>query len=169
MIQACVGVDPLEGDHVANGRVEMAVREVKRQCRTFPISAEQNTTHIGEKVWFRKIGEDGVSSFASRMTQGILKQRAAVIRHGRTFQNQRPSTLPMQTEMRTRTPPMKSWSPGRTLLSTRCRQAMTSPTCPKLTLFQQLVVVIIMCGKCGGSCWLSLPRAAEYRRMQVAM
>ena len=31
MIQACVGVDviaPLEGDHMANGRVEMAVREV---------------------------------------------------------------------------------------------------------------------------------------------
>ena len=25
---------------------------------------------FGEKVWFRKIGEDGVSSFASRMTQG---------------------------------------------------------------------------------------------------
>ena len=28
--------------------------------------------HFGEKVWFRKIGEDGVSSFASRMTQGIF-------------------------------------------------------------------------------------------------
>ena len=27
---------------------------------------------FGEKVWFRKIGEDGVSSFASRMTQGIF-------------------------------------------------------------------------------------------------
>ena len=27
---------------------------------------------FGEKVWFRKIGEDGVSSFASRMIQGIL-------------------------------------------------------------------------------------------------
>ena len=26
---------------------------------------------FGEKVCFRKIGEDGVSSFASRMTQGI--------------------------------------------------------------------------------------------------
>ena len=33
---------PLEGDHMANGRVEMAVREVKRQCRTLRISAEQN-------------------------------------------------------------------------------------------------------------------------------
>ena len=27
---------------------------------------------FGEKVWFRKIGEDGVSSFASRMTHGIF-------------------------------------------------------------------------------------------------
>ena len=26
----------------------------------------------GEKVWFRKIGEDGVSSLASRVTQGIF-------------------------------------------------------------------------------------------------
>ena len=30
------------------------------------------TAQFGEKVWFRKIGEDGVSSFASRMTQGIF-------------------------------------------------------------------------------------------------
>ena len=29
-------------------------------------------TQFGENVWFRKIGEDGVSSFASRMTQGIF-------------------------------------------------------------------------------------------------
>ena len=35
---------PPEGDHMANGRVEMAVREVKRQCRTLRISAEQNTS-----------------------------------------------------------------------------------------------------------------------------
>ena len=27
---------------------------------------------FGEKVWFRKIGEDGVSSLASRMSQGIF-------------------------------------------------------------------------------------------------
>ena len=27
---------------------------------------------FGEKVWFRKIGENCVSSFASRMTQGIF-------------------------------------------------------------------------------------------------
>ena len=48
VIHACVGVEvipqgPLEADHMANGRVEMAVREVKRQCRTLRISAEQNT------------------------------------------------------------------------------------------------------------------------------
>ena len=30
---------------------------------------------FGEKVWFRKIGEDGVSSFASRMTQGIMTEQ----------------------------------------------------------------------------------------------
>ena len=33
---------PPEGDHMVNGRVEMAVREVKRQCRTLRISAEQS-------------------------------------------------------------------------------------------------------------------------------
>ena len=35
--------------------------------------------NFGEKVWFRKIGEVGVSSFASRMTQGIF-----VSHHDRT-------------------------------------------------------------------------------------
>ena len=49
VIHACVGVEvipqgPLEGDHMANGRVEKAVREVKLQCRTLRISAEQNTS-----------------------------------------------------------------------------------------------------------------------------
>ena len=124
VIHACVGVEvipqgPPEGDHMANGRLEMAVREVKRQCRTLRISAEQNTSvrvadyspllswlprfaaqvmskmrigkdgktsemlrtgrrwrkpmaQFGENVWFRKIGEKGASSFASRMTQGIF-------------------------------------------------------------------------------------------------
>ena len=48
VIHACVGVEVIpqglfEGDHMANDRVEMAVREVKRQCRTLRISAEQNT------------------------------------------------------------------------------------------------------------------------------
>ena len=47
MIPACAGVDvipqgPPEGDHMSNGRVEMAVREVKRQCRTLRMSAEQS-------------------------------------------------------------------------------------------------------------------------------
>ena len=121
VIHACVGVEvipegPPEGDHMANGRVEMAVREVKRQCRTLRIFAVQDTSvriadespllswlprfaaqvmnemRIGkdrktselrrtgrrwrkpmaqfvEKVLFRKIGGDGVSSFGSRMTQ----------------------------------------------------------------------------------------------------
>ena len=49
MIHACVGVEvipqgPPESDHVANSRVEMAVREGKRQCRTLRISAEQNAS-----------------------------------------------------------------------------------------------------------------------------
>ena len=49
VIHACVGVEvipqgPPEGDHMANRRVEMAVREVKRQCRTLRISTEQNTS-----------------------------------------------------------------------------------------------------------------------------
>ena len=44
----------------------------------------------------------------------------------RTCQNQRPSPWSMHSEMRISTPPMKSWSAGRTLLSTRCHQAMTS-------------------------------------------
>ena len=30
--------------HMVNGRVEMAVREVKRQCRAVRILAEQNTS-----------------------------------------------------------------------------------------------------------------------------
>ena len=124
VVHACSGVEvipqgPREGDHMANGRVEIAVREVKRQCRTLRISTEQNTSvrisddspllswlprfaaqvmknmrigidgktsdmrrtgrrwrkpmaQFGEKVLFRKIGEDGVSSFASRVTQGIF-------------------------------------------------------------------------------------------------
>ena len=47
VIQACAGVElfpqePPGGDHMANGRVEMAGREVKRQCRTRRISTEQN-------------------------------------------------------------------------------------------------------------------------------
>ena len=49
VIRVCVGVEvipqgPPEGDHMANGRVEMAVREVKRQRGTLRISAEQHTS-----------------------------------------------------------------------------------------------------------------------------
>ena len=49
VMQACVGVEvvpqgPPEGDHMANGRVDMGVRAVKRQCRTPCISAEKNTS-----------------------------------------------------------------------------------------------------------------------------
>ena len=49
VIHACVGVEVIpqgkpKGDHMANGRVEMAVREVKRQCGTHRFSAEQNTS-----------------------------------------------------------------------------------------------------------------------------
>ena len=49
MIHACVGVEvipqgPPEGDHMANGCVELAVREVKRQCGTLRISVEQKTS-----------------------------------------------------------------------------------------------------------------------------
>ena len=112
--QACAGVEvipkgPPVGDHMANGRVEMAVREVKRQCRTLRISAEHSTSvriaddspslswllrHAAQIVNNVRIGKDGktselrrtgrrwrkpmaqfgekvgVSSFASRMTQG---------------------------------------------------------------------------------------------------
>ena len=46
VIQACAGVQVIpHGPHyMANGRVEMTVREVKRQRRTLWISAEQNTS-----------------------------------------------------------------------------------------------------------------------------
>ena len=37
---------------------------------------------LGEKAWFREIGEDGVSSFVSRMTQRT--QRIFVGHHDRT-------------------------------------------------------------------------------------
>ena len=48
VIQTCVGVEVIpqgkpKGDHMANSRVDMAVREVKRQCRTLRISAEHDT------------------------------------------------------------------------------------------------------------------------------
>ena len=49
VIQACVGVEvfpksPLEGALIVSGRVEIAVREVKRQCRTTRISSAQQAS-----------------------------------------------------------------------------------------------------------------------------
>ena len=63
-IHACVGVEvipqgPPEGDHMANGCVEMAVKEVKQQCRTLRISAEQNTSV--------RISDDSPSRFAAQV------------------------------------------------------------------------------------------------------
>ena len=44
VIRACASgsdsTEPPEGDHIPNGRVEMEVREVKRQCRPLRISGE---------------------------------------------------------------------------------------------------------------------------------
>ena len=39
---------PPEGDHMANDRVKMAVREVKRQCRNLRISAENTSVRIAD-------------------------------------------------------------------------------------------------------------------------
>ena len=82
VIHACIGVEvipqgPLEGDHMSNSLVEMAVRVVKRQCRTLRISAEQNTSvHVADDSpllsWLPRfasqvmnkirIGKDGTTS-----------------------------------------------------------------------------------------------------------
>ena len=48
VIHACVGVEvmpqeQLEGGHMPNGRPEMAVKKVKRHCRTLRTSVEHNT------------------------------------------------------------------------------------------------------------------------------
>ena len=132
VIHACVGVEvipqgPPEGDHMANGRVERAVREVKRQCWTLRMSAERKTSvrisddspllswlprfaaqvmnknedrqrrektfemrrtgrrwrkpmaQFGEKVWFRKIGEDRVSSLTYGIFVGHHDRTGAVL------------------------------------------------------------------------------------------
>ena len=42
--------------------------EMRRTGRRWRLPMAQ----FGEKVWFRKVGQDGVNSFASRMTQGII-------------------------------------------------------------------------------------------------
>ena len=91
VIHACVGVEvilqgPPEGDHMANGRAEMAVREVKRQCGTLRISAEQNTNVRIEDdspllSWLprfaaqvmnnMRIGKDGKTSEMRRTGDGV--------------------------------------------------------------------------------------------------
>ena len=68
---------PLEGDHMANGRVEMTVRKLRRQCRPLRIFAEHNTgVRIGDDSpllsWLlrfaaqvmnnMKVGKDGKTS-----------------------------------------------------------------------------------------------------------
>ena len=96
VIQPCAGVEvtpqgPREGDRMANGRVEMAVREVKRQCRTLKISAEHNTgvriaqdspllswllrfaAHVMNKM---KIGRDGKTSELRRTGRRSRKPEA---------------------------------------------------------------------------------------------
>ena len=89
VINACIGMEvipqgPPESDHMTNGRVEMVVGEVKRQCRTFRSSAEQNTgvriaddspllswllrfaAHVMNKM---RIGKDGKTSEMRRTGQ----------------------------------------------------------------------------------------------------
>ena len=65
--------------------VEVAVREMKRQCRILKIDAGHFTSvritgdiellqmaRFGEKIWFHKIGEEGIKSFVKRIIQGIF-------------------------------------------------------------------------------------------------
>ena len=61
VIHACVAVEvipqgPLEGDHMANGRVEMAVREVTRQCITLNISAEKTQVYVSQMTVHYSVG-----------------------------------------------------------------------------------------------------------------
>ena len=58
---------PLEGVHMANGRVEMAVREVKRQCGTLRISAEHNTD-------VRITDDSPLLSWLARFAAQVMKQ-----------------------------------------------------------------------------------------------
>ena len=89
VIHSCVGVEvirqgPPVSDRMANGRVEMAVREVKRQCRTLRISAGQNTgvriaddspllswllRFAAQKMNKMRIGKDGKTSEMRRTGQ----------------------------------------------------------------------------------------------------
>ena len=62
------GRGPIEGDHMANGRVEMVVREVKRQCRTLRISAEHNT---GVRIVDDSPLLSGLSCFAAQVMNKV--------------------------------------------------------------------------------------------------
>ena len=85
VIHACVGVGvevvpqgPLESDLVAKGRVEMAVRAVKRQCRTFRISAEQNTSvRISDDCpllsWLPRFAAQVMNNMTTATTEKRLK------------------------------------------------------------------------------------------------
>ena len=70
VIEACAGVQVIpHGPHyMANGRVEMAVREVKRQRRTLWISAEQNTS-------VRIAGECTFLSWLLRFAAQVMNKR----------------------------------------------------------------------------------------------
>ena len=75
---------PSDGDHMATGRVEIAVREVKRHCRILRTSAEQNTSvrvaddspllswlpRFASQVMNKmKIGKDGKTSEMRRLVE----------------------------------------------------------------------------------------------------
>ena len=98
VIHACAGVEvfpqgPHEEDHMANGRVEMAVREIKRLCRTHRISAEQNTSvriadegpllscfsRFAVQVMNKmRIGEDGKKREMRRTGRGTIWRESLV-------------------------------------------------------------------------------------------
>ena len=61
VIHASVGVEviprgPPEGDHMANGRVEMAERQVKRQCRTLRISLKRIQVYVSQMTVHYSVG-----------------------------------------------------------------------------------------------------------------
>ena len=88
---------PLEGDHMSTGRDEMAVREVKRQCRTLQISAEQHTSvRIADDIpllsWLPRFaaqvmnkmrsGKDGKTSGNEENWSKMEKANGAIWREG---------------------------------------------------------------------------------------
>ena len=106
VIHACEGVEvipqaPLEGDHMANGHVEMALREVKRQCSTLRISAGQNTQvcviaddspllswlprSAAQVMNKMRIGKDGKTSEMRRTRSKMEKASCAIWRESFGF------------------------------------------------------------------------------------